>query len=51
MYTYYLKHEHECFLSYKMRGAAECFIADKVRIASVSNNLKTIHFIYIFHYL
>ena len=26
---YYLKYEHECFLKYKMRGAAERFIADK----------------------
>ena len=37
---YYLKHEHECFIGYKMRGAAERFIADKARIASVLNSLK-----------
>ena len=37
---YYLKHEHECFIRYKMRGAAERFIADKARIASVLNSLK-----------
>ena len=37
---YYLKHEHECFIRYKMRGAAERFIADKARIASVLNYLK-----------
>ena len=34
-YMYYLKHEHECFIRYKMRGAAERFIADKAQIASV----------------
>ena len=37
---YYLKHEHECFIRYKMRGAAERFISDKARIASVLNNFK-----------
>ena len=37
---YYLKHEHECFIRYKIRGAAERFIADKARIASVLNSLK-----------
>ena len=37
---YYLKHEHECFIRYKMRSAAERFIADKARIASVLNSLK-----------
>ena len=39
---YYLKHEHECFIRYKMRRAAERFIADKARIArlSVLNSLK-----------
>ena len=37
---YDLKHEHECFIRYKMRGAAERFIADKARIASVVNSLK-----------
>ena len=26
---YYLKHEHECFIRYKTRGAAERFISDK----------------------
>ena len=31
---------HECFIRYKMRGAAERFIADKTRIASVLNSLK-----------
>ena len=30
-----------------MRSAAERFIADKTRIASVLNSLKTIHFIHI----
>ena len=30
-----------------MRGGAERFIADKARIASVLNSLKTIHFILI----
>ena len=39
-FMYYLKHEHECFIRYKMRGAAERFIADKARIASVLNSLK-----------
>ena len=28
-YMYYLKHEHECFIRYKTRGAAERFISDK----------------------
>ena len=37
---YYLKHERECFIRYKMRGAAERFIADKAQIASVLNSLK-----------
>ena len=37
---YYLKHEHECFITYKTRGAAERFIADKARLASVLNSLK-----------
>ena len=37
---YYLKHEHECFIRYKMRGAAERFIADKARIANVLDYLK-----------
>ena len=37
---YYLKHEHECFIRYKMRGAAEHFIADKAQIARVLNSLK-----------
>ena len=32
MFKYYLKHEHECFIRYKTRGAAERFIADKSRI-------------------
>ena len=32
---FYLKHEHECFIRYKTRGAAERFIADKARIARV----------------
>ena len=41
---YYLKHEHECFIRYKMRGAAERFIADKARIASVLNSLKNYPF-------
>ena len=35
---YYLKHEHECFIRYKTRGAAERFISDKARIASVFKN-------------
>ena len=39
-FMYYLKHEHECFIRYKTRGAAERFIADKARIASVLNSLK-----------
>ena len=37
---YYLKHELECFIRYKARGAAERFISDKARIASVLNSLK-----------
>ena len=37
---YYLKHEHECFIRYKTRGAAERFISDKARIASVLNSFK-----------
>ena len=37
---YYLKHEHECFIRYKTRGAAERFIADKSRTASVLNSLE-----------
>ena len=37
---YHLKHEHECFIRYKMRGAAERFIADKARIVGVLNRLK-----------
>ena len=41
---YYLKHEHECFIGYKMRGAAERFIADKAQIASVLNSLKNDQF-------
>ena len=40
MFKYYLKHEHECFIRYKTRGAAERFIADKARIASVLNSLE-----------
>ena len=28
---YYLKHELECFIRYKTRGAAERFISDKTR--------------------
>ena len=39
-YMYYLKHEHECFIRYKTRGAAERFISDKARIASVLNSFK-----------
>ena len=39
-YKYYLKHEHECFIRYKTRGAAERFISDKARIASVLNSFK-----------
>ena len=37
---YYLKHEHEWFIRYKTRGAAERFISDKARIASVLNSFK-----------
>ena len=37
---YYLKHEHECFIRYKIRGAAERFITDKARIANVLDYLK-----------
>ena len=38
---YYLKHEHECFIKYKTRGAAERFVSDKARIiASVLNSFK-----------
>ena len=37
---YYLRHEQECFIRYKMRGAAKCFITDKARIASVLNSFK-----------
>ena len=46
MYTfmYYLKHEHECFIRYKTRGAAERFISDKARIASVLNSFKNDQF-------
>ena len=40
LYMYYLKHEHECFIRYKTRGAAERFISDKARIASVLNSFK-----------
>ena len=40
VFKYYLKHEHECFIRYKTRGAAECFISDKARIASVLNSFK-----------
>ena len=39
-FMYYLKHEHEWFIRYKMRGAAERFIADKAQIASVLNSSK-----------
>ena len=39
-FMYYLKHEHECFIRYKTRGAAERFISDKARIASVLNSFK-----------
>ena len=39
-FLYYLKHEHECFIRYKTRGAAERFISDKARIASVLNSFK-----------
>ena len=37
---YYLKHKHECFIRYNMRGTVERFIADKARIAGVLNSLK-----------
>ena len=37
---YYLKHEHECFIRYKTRGAAERFRSDKARIARVLNSFK-----------
>ena len=40
LHVLFKKHEHECFIRYKMRGAAERFIADKARIASVLNSLK-----------
>ena len=40
VFMYYLKHEHECFIRYKTRGAAERFISDKARIASVLNSFK-----------
>ena len=36
----YLKHEHECFIRYKTRGAAECFISDKGRMVGVFNSFK-----------
>ena len=39
-FKYYLKHEHECCIRYKTRGAAERFISDKARIASVLNSFK-----------
>ena len=52
-FMYYLKHEHECFIRYKTRGAAERFISDKARIASVLNSFKkrsilypSCHFVY-----
>ena len=35
IYMYYLKHEHECFIRYKTRGAAERFISDKARIIPI----------------
>ena len=31
LFLYYLKHEHECFIRYKMRGAAERFIHSQKR--------------------
>jgi hypothetical protein len=30
-HKYYLKHEKECFIRYKTRGAAERFTSDKTR--------------------
>ena len=36
----YLKHEHEFFIIYETRGAADSFIFDKARIASVLNSFK-----------
>ena len=36
---YYLKHEHECFIRYKTRGAAERFISDKARIDLMHNDV------------
>ena len=39
-FKYYLKHEDECFIRYKTRGAVERFISDKARIASVLDSFK-----------
>ena len=36
---YYLKHEWECFIRYKTRGAGECFMSDKTRHECL-NSLK-----------
>ena len=36
--TYYLKHEHACFIRYKTWGTGERFISDKARISSVLNS-------------
>jgi hypothetical protein len=38
---YYLKHEKECFIIFKTRGAAERFRYDKTRVrVTVLNSLK-----------
>ena len=39
-HMYYLKHEQERFIIFKMRGAAEHFRYDKTCLASVLNSLK-----------
>ena len=41
-FKYYLKYDHECFIRYKTRGAAERFISDKARIASVYPDIVSI---------
>ena len=37
---YYLKHEKECFIGFKTRGAAERFKSDKTRLSSVLNGFQ-----------
>ena len=35
-----MTHEHDCFIRYKMQGAAERFISDKAQIASVKQGRR-----------